>query len=86
MRARNIKPGFFCNESLVELSPLCRLFLIGLWCFADREGYFEDRPLKIKMAVFPAEGHDVKAMLSDLCHAGFLSVFSLGDLTITVLR
>jgi len=72
MRARNIKPGFFLNENLVQIDPACRLLFIGLWCFADREGRFEDRPIKIKMAIFPAEDYDIPKMLSALTKAGFL--------------
>lgn len=77
MRARNIKPGFFCNEDLVELSTTTRLFFIGLWCFADREGRFEARPTKIKMAIFPAESHDIETMLADLTRTGFLHFYEV---------
>ena len=66
MRARNIKPGFFQNEYLVELEPQVRLLFIGLWLMADREGRLEDRPKKIKMQVFPADSWDVDAMLQEL--------------------
>ena len=52
-RARNIKPGFFKNELLAEMPPETRLLFMGLWCLADREGRFEDRPKKIKMELFP---------------------------------
>ena len=38
MRARNLKPGFFKNETLAEIEPLGRLLFQGLWCMADREG------------------------------------------------
>ena len=37
-RARNIKPGFFTNDELGELSPLARLAFIGLWGQADFNG------------------------------------------------
>ena len=47
-RARNIKPGFFDNETLGELPALTRLLFIGLWCLADREGRLQDRPKRIK--------------------------------------
>jgi hypothetical protein len=56
----------------VQIDPACRLLFIGLWCFADREGRFEDRPIKIKMAIFPAEDYDIPKMLSALTKAGFL--------------
>lgn len=53
MRARNIKPGFFKNEELAELSPLTRILFAGLWCMADREGRLEDRPKRIKAEILP---------------------------------
>jgi len=31
-RARNIKPGLFTNEVLVDLPAFDRLLFIGLWC------------------------------------------------------
>lgn len=58
-RARNIKPGFFKNPELVELSFECRLLFIGLWCLADREGRLEDRPKQIRMEIFPGDDVDV---------------------------
>ncbi|TXH46901.1 MAG: hypothetical protein E6Q97_28450 [Desulfurellales bacterium] len=65
-RARNIKPSFFANEFLAARSPAARLLFIGLWTLADREGRLEDRPSRIKGALFPYEDADVNAMLDDL--------------------
>lgn len=65
-RSRNIKPGFFTNEDLVELDFGTRLLFIGLWTLADREGYLEDRPKRIKMALFPADDLDVEKCLNEL--------------------
>lgn len=59
-RARNIKPGFFRNEELVELDFEYRLLFIGLWTLADREGRLEDRPKRIRMEVFPADDVDIE--------------------------
>lgn len=72
MRARNIKPDFFLNEKLAEVSPHERLLFIGLWCLADREGRLEDRPKRIRAAVFPYEDVEVDSMLDRLHQAGFL--------------
>ena len=69
MRSRNIKPGFFQNEYLVELPPETRLLFIGLWLIADRDGRLEDRPKKVKMQVFPADSYDVDPMLQELADA-----------------
>lgn len=51
-RARNIKPGFFSNEDIAELSFGSRLLFIGLWTLSDREGRLEDRPKRIRGELF----------------------------------
>lgn len=71
-RARNIKPGFFTNDLLAELSPLCRLLFIGLWTLADREGRLEDRPKRIKAELLPYDDCNADLMLSELDKAGFV--------------
>lgn len=71
-RARNIKPGFFHNADLVELSMEARLLFIGLWLIADRAGRLEDRPKQIKMDIFPADSLDCNALLDDLAATGML--------------
>lgn len=65
-RSRNIKPGFFTNEDLVELDFATRLLFAGLWTVADKEGRLQDRPKKIKIDVFPADNLDIDAMLQSL--------------------
>jgi hypothetical protein len=71
-RARNIKPGFFSNDELVELPFEGRLLFIGLWTIADREGRLLDRPKKIKMDLFPGDGVDIDALLTQLAERGFI--------------
>lgn len=75
-RARNIKPGFWTNEHIVELDPWARLLYIGLWAVADREGRLEDRPKRIKMEVFPADVVDVDALLSSIEKEGLIRRYS----------
>ena len=69
-RARNIKPGFFTNDELVELPFSTRLLFIGLWTIADREGRMVDRPKKIKMEIFPADDVDCDQALTQLADSG----------------
>ncbi|GED69414.1 hypothetical protein BRE01_31160 [Brevibacillus reuszeri] len=71
-RARNIKPSFFKNEDLSELSAHARLLFVGLWCLADREGFLEDRPKRIKGELFPYENVNVDEQLQELHHMGFI--------------
>jgi hypothetical protein len=77
-RARNIKPGFFTNEELVELPFATRLLFIGLWTIADREGRLEDKPKRIKMNLFPADDIDVDQALCELQASGFLKRYEVG--------
>jgi hypothetical protein len=76
-RARNIKPGFFTNEDLVELDFATRLLFAGLWTVADREGRLQDRPKKIKIDVFPADNLDIDAMLQALHDAKFIQRYEV---------
>lgn len=71
-RARNIKPGFFKNDTLAECSPLARILFAGLWCEADREGRLEDRPKRLKADCLPYDDCDVDSLLDDLAGRGFI--------------
>jgi hypothetical protein len=79
-RTRFIKPGFFMNEELAELPCEARLLFIGLWTIADRAGRLEDRPRKIKAAVFPYEEFDVDTLLGLLAGKRFLKRYRLKGL------
>ncbi|WP_285907679.1 hypothetical protein [Pseudodesulfovibrio pelocollis] len=79
MRARNIKPGFFTNEDVVECSAWARLCFIGLWALADRCGRLENRPKRIKMSLFPADAVEIEALLDELCEAGLIVRYSHED-------
>jgi hypothetical protein len=76
-RSRNIKPGFFANEDLVELDFATRLLFAGLWTVADKAGRLEDRPKKIKISVFPADDVDIDSMLSSLAARGFIARYEV---------
>lgn len=72
-RARNIKPGFFTNDELGEVSPLGRLLFIGLWCVADRAGRLVDRPKKIKAELLPYDDCNADELLEELELHGFIT-------------
>jgi len=81
-RSRNIKPGLFSNELLVELPAFDRLAFIGLWCLADREGRLEDRVKRIKIELFPCDDYDVDAGLARLAAAGFISRYQVAGFSV----
>jgi hypothetical protein len=78
-RSRNIKPGFFKNETLAECSPVARLLFAGLWCLADRAGRLEDRPKRIRAEVLPYDDGCVDEMLDELHRAGFILRYQVGQ-------
>lgn len=78
MRARNIKPGFFKNDTLAELDFAGRLLFIGLWGIADREGRLEDRPKKIKAEIFPYDDVNVDSFLGELAKRSFIIRYEVG--------
>lgn len=78
-RSRNIKPGFFKNETLAECSPLARLLFAGLWCLADRAGRLEDRPKRIRAEVLPYDDGSVDELLNELHRAGFILRYQVDE-------
>lgn len=78
-RIRSIKPDFFLDEDLATVSPLARLLFIGLWTLADRDGLLEDRPARIKAAVFPYEppAFDVIGLLTELEAGRFIQRYEV---------
>ena len=66
-RIRYLKPEFFTDEDLAELSFQARLFYAGLWCHADKAGRLEDRPKYFKAVIFPYDNTKVEKILELLC-------------------
>jgi hypothetical protein len=75
-RARTIKPGFFENDELAQLPPLARILYAGLWCWADRNGRLEYRPMKIKGWVLRFDTCDIVGLLAQLEESGFIEIYS----------
>jgi hypothetical protein len=69
-RIRTVKPEFFTDERMAQLSALARLLFIGLWCEADREGRLEWRPATLKWKYLPADDCDIAAVCKELVDAG----------------
>jgi len=76
-RIRTIKPEFFLNDELAELSPLTRLLFIGLWTLADCKGRMEDRPKRIRAQLHPFDDGDTDAMLQSLHEGRFITRYEV---------
>lgn len=86
MRIRNLRPGFFKNEDLVQIPFAGRLLFQGLWCLADSEGRLEDRPLRIKGEIFPYETIDVDSLLWQLADLGFIVRYEAAGMKLIWIR
>lgn len=83
-KIRGIKPEFWTDDAIVELSRDARLLFIGLWNYACDNGHLADKPRQIKMRIFPADDDvNVEALLQELVA---LDRISRVDGTITIHR
>jgi hypothetical protein len=71
-RLRTIKPEMYTNDDLARCSLAARYLFPGLWCYADRRGILEDRPLRLKANLYPFDDVDVNVLLQELHDAGFI--------------
>ncbi len=86
-RARNIKPKFFQNDELGELSPLARLLFIGMWTIADFKGCLEYRVKRMKTQILPYDDCNIEELVSALDKSGFIAIYSvLGRTYIKIIK
>lgn len=76
-RIRTIKPEFFTSESVLSVSPLARLFFIGLWCEADREGRIKWKPKTLKFRYLPADAVDIEDLSEELIEEDMISIYTV---------
>lgn len=61
-----MKPEFFDDPDIAELSLAARLFFVGLWTQADRAGRLVDDVRRLKARIFPYDDLDVEALAVEL--------------------
>jgi hypothetical protein len=69
-KIRGIKPDFWTDEDIVELSIPARMMFIGLWTYACDNGHLQDKPKQLKMRLFPGDEVSAAALLRELESAG----------------
>jgi len=80
-RIRSIKPDFWTDEKIVELSYEARLFFIGSWNFADDSGNLQRSAKKLKMQIFPADVIDCEPIIQTLIDEGLFIEYSVNEET-----
>lgn len=76
-RIRSIKPEFWTDEKVVELSPFARLLFIGLWNFADDEGRMIYSPTRIKLQILPADSANVSELIGEIRGKSLVTVYAV---------
>lgn len=76
-RIRTIKPEFWTDEKVVELSAFARLLFIGIWNFVDDEGRMAFSPKRLKMQVFPSDDVDCASLIDELLRQGLVLVYEV---------
>ena len=76
-RIRSIKPDFWTDEKIVEVSAFARLLFIGLWNFADDDGRMVFSPKKIKMQIFPNDSLDISELFGELRGKSLINIYDV---------
>jgi len=74
-----ITPGFFDDPDIAELSLAARLFFIGLWTQADREGRLIDDTRRLKVRLFPFDDVDTEALATELAEKHLICRYATDD-------
>lgn len=79
MKDRDVRASIFKNEILGVLPGEVFVLFCGLWCFSDREGLFEWKPLKIKAEIFPYKDVEIEKLLAILIENNFLHKYRVAS-------
>jgi hypothetical protein len=79
-RIRTIKPEFWTDGKIVQLSPWARLFFIGMWNFALCDhGHVVDDADALKLRILPSDGVDGAELIDELINAGRVARVMISD-------
>lgn len=79
-RIRTIKPDFWTDEKVVELSFGARLLFIGLWNFADDSGRMVYSEKKYKMQIFPADEVVMSELVGEIRREKLVTVYEVDNI------
>ena len=71
-KIRGVKPEFWTDENVVELSMPARLLFIGLWNHACDNGHLQDKSKQIKMRILPTDDVNCAELLREIETQGLI--------------
>lgn len=75
-RTRLLKPDFFTDPDLSEVSIWARVLFSGLWCHADKAGRLKYEPKKLKVMIFPYDSINIEKLIAELSIKPFIQIYS----------
>jgi len=78
-KIRTIRPEFWTDEKVVELSYAARLVFIGLWNLADDFGLMEYSPKRIKMQILPADSAEIEGIMAEISGQGLVTLYNAAN-------
>lgn len=78
-RIRSIKPEYFDDPDIGQLSAEAALAFVGIWTQADKRGRLPDDPRRLKVRIRPYSSADFDSTLAELVDAGFLIRYQSSD-------
>lgn len=83
MRIRQVKPSFWTDPVVAQVSYQARLFYIGLWNVADDDGWLSWKPTELGALLFPYESPSrrekhIEAWAGELVAAGRVKLLDCG--------
>lgn len=76
-RIRTIKPDFWTDEKVVELSAFARLMFIGMWNFVDDYGRAPLSAKRLKMQILPEDDVDPVKLIEEIRKLGLIVVYEV---------
>lgn len=82
-RTRSVKPGFWSDEKLANVSREARLLFVGLWTTSDDYGVSKGHPIWLRSQIFPFDAdmseEQMCNLLNELVQSGFVVPFDFND-------
>lgn len=76
-RTRLLKPDFFIDPDLGEVSIWARMAFAGLWCYADKAGRLKYEPKKLKVIIFPYDTVNIDKIIIELTQKPFVNLYEV---------
>lgn len=77
-RLRTVKPEFWTDERVGEVSVTARLLFIATWNFADDHGGLDRSAKQLKAQAFPYDNIDCEPLIQELLEVGLLIEYEVG--------